>query len=208
MQLQVHFLNILTSLIEKDKWLFEKLNSQWTNSFFDFILPFFRSPVFWAPLYLFLLVFVAANKKKNVLWWIVLFICTAALTDLTGTNVFKQHIDRLRPCADPLMVGHVRFLLKECTGIHQSFLSNHAANHFGMATFFFVTMRHSWGKWCALAFLWAASVAYAQVYVGVHYPLDVFCGALLGILLGLFTGMIFNKRFGFAIFDKEPTITI
>ena len=57
-------------------------------------------------------------------------------------------------------------------------------------------------NWAWIGLFWAAAIAYAQVYVGVHYPLDVFCGALLGLAFGITTGTIFNKRFGFAIFEN------
>jgi undecaprenyl-diphosphatase len=40
---------------------------------------------------------------------------------------------------------------------------------------------------------WAAIIAYAQVYVGVHYPLDIFFGSLIGIVVGYFNGKIFLK---------------
>jgi undecaprenyl-diphosphatase len=59
-------------------------------------------------------------------------------------------------------------------------------------------------KWAWVGLLWAAAIAYAQVYVGVHYPLDVICGALLGMAFGITVGTFFNKRFGFAIFDNQP----
>jgi undecaprenyl-diphosphatase len=40
-------------------------------------------------------------------------------------------------------------------------------------------------KWFNLLFIWAFAIAYAQVYVGVHYPSDVLVGAFLGIVFGL-----------------------
>jgi undecaprenyl-diphosphatase len=100
----------------------------------------------------------------------------------------------------------VRLLLDRCAGGY-SFISNHAANHFGMATFFFITMKPVFGKWAALSLCWAALIAYAQVYVGVHFPSDVLAGALIGTGLGWLTGKLFNKRYGFSIFDRQPTIS-
>ena len=197
------FINIF---IQTDQWLFKKINSQWTNPVFDFLFPFFREAYFWAPLYLFLLLFVLSNFKRNWWWWMILFLCTVALTDMTGTKVFKYGFHRLRPCNDPNFSVYVRLLIKEC-GAGFSFVSNHAATHFGMATFFFFTMRHYFGKWIWVAYAWAACIAYAQVYVGIHYPLDVLGGALLGLIFGLFMAMLFNKKFGFANFDKQPTVT-
>jgi len=39
-------------------------------------------------------------------------------------------------------------------------------------------------KYRYLFFIWAGIIAYAQVYVGVHYPLDILVGAIIGILVG------------------------
>lgn len=45
-------------------------------------------------------------------------------------------------------------------------------------------------------FLWAAVICYAQIYVGVHFPVDILCGTLLGCTAGYITGAIFNKKVG------------
>ena len=185
-----------------DQWLFIKLNNEWTNPFFDAIMPYIRNPVVWAPLYIFLAMFVLLNFKTKGLWWTVLFFSTIALTDLAGTYIFKHNVQRLRPCNDPDFFIHVRLLLKQCGGY--SFISNHAANHFGMSAFFYITFRYILKKWALIPFIWAAFIGYAQVYVGIHYPLDVLCGAILGLLFGFITATFFNKRFGFATFDNQP----
>lgn len=196
------FLNTFLQKLEQlDRDLFITINRRWANSFFDEIMPFMRQSVYWAPLYLFLVAFVLINYKIKGCWWAVFFLCTVALTDLTGTYLFKHNFERLRPCADPDFSGQVRLLLDNCAGGY-TFISNHAANHFGMAVFFFVTFRSVLGKWAWIAIAWASTIAYSQVYVGVHYPADVLSGALLGALYGTATGYLFNKRFGFAIFDN------
>jgi membrane-associated phospholipid phosphatase len=187
-----------------DKWLFTKINSSGTNPVFDAVMPYLRNSVYWAPLYIFLLVFITLNYKTKGWWWVLLFICTLAITDLIGARVFKDGFERLRPCSDPNFSSQVRLLLNHCSGGY-SFTSNHAANHFGMAAFFFVTFRHIFKKWGSLAFLWAAAIGYAQVYVGVHYPLDVAGGAALGIITGLCTGMLYHRFFGFI--DSERQLT-
>lgn len=186
-------------LVQWDQSLFISINSEWTNPVFDVVLPIMRNSFIWYPVYLFLLIFVLLNFKARGLWWAVFFLSTVALTDMTGTYVFKHVFERLRPCSDPEFFTHVRLLLKQCAGGY-SFTSNHAANHFGMATFFFITFRHLFktGAWIALC--WAAAICYSQVYVGVHYPLDVLVGAMLGLAFGITTGTFFNKRFGIAIF--------
>jgi undecaprenyl-diphosphatase len=191
-------------IIRLDQRLFEKINGDWTNSFFDTVMPVFRNPLNWSPLYLFLLLLVLLNFRTKGIWWAVFFLATVSLTDMTGTLVFKHGFERLRPCNDPIFSDHVRLLLKNC-GSGYSFISNHAANHFGMGVFFLVTFRRLVGNWAWTGIFLAFLVAYAQVYVGVHYPLDVLVGALLGLIYGLAMGSFFNKRFGFAIFDNQPS---
>jgi undecaprenyl-diphosphatase len=146
------------------------------------------------------------NYKGKGAWWILLFVVTIALTDMTGNYLFKQNVARMRPCGDPDFFSQVRLLVNRCNP-GNSFISNHAANHFGIATFFFLTSRPLLKYWAYIGFVWAALIAYAQVYVGVHYPLDVICGALLGVLFGLLTGTVFKKRYGFAIFDSQSTVS-
>jgi membrane-associated phospholipid phosphatase len=77
-----------------------------------------------------------------------------------------------------------------------SFTSSHAANHFGIAVFCFFTLRQLWGKYVYLFLLWAASICFTQVYVGVHYPLDVFCGGILGSAIGTMTAYFFFRTEG------------
>lgn len=191
-------------LEEWDKYFFTKVNSDWSNGLFDAVMPVLRTPENWAPLYLFLVVFALLNFRLKGLWWVIFFLTTVAIADMTGNYVFKHNFERLRPCNDPGLSGSVRLLLKHC-GAGFSFVSNHAANHFAMAVFFFISFRKIAGNWVWAGLLWAAAISYAQVYVGVHYPLDVLGGGLLGTIIGLTTATIFNKRFNFVIFDNQPT---
>lgn len=199
-------LNILNTLSETDRWLFKKINAQWINDFFDTVLPFAREGTHWVPLYIFLLVFITLNFK-NGWWWALFFICAVSLSDMTGTYVFKKTFERLRPCNDPVLYDQVRLVLNRCSGGY-SFISNHAANHFGMTAFIYLTLKpHIRSPWLRFVFLWPATIAYAQVYIGVHYPTDVFCGALWGILVGSLVAVFFNKRYGIAIFDNPSNRT-
>lgn len=201
----MHFLSFWQQLIKWDQQLFEKINGSWCNPLFDVIMPFVRNYLVWAPLYLFLLVFILVNYKTKGIWWAVFFLATIALTDMTGTYFFKHNFHRLRPCSDPDFADHVRLLINRCAGGY-SFISNHAANHFGMGIFFYITFRHRF-KWAWVGLAWAFVIAYAQVYVGAHYPADVLCGGLLGFIFGAATGSLFNKRFGIAIFDHRQPLS-
>lgn len=197
--------NLWQQLEKLDQWLFIKINSGFTNPLFDNLMPFMRYALNWAPLYLFLGAFALLNYKGKGAWWILFFISTIALTDMTGNHLFKQNFERIRPCGDPDFFYHVRLLVNHCSTGY-SFISNHAANHFGLAAFFFLTAKPLLKNWAWIAFAWAGLIAYAQVYVGIHYPFDILAGALLGLLFGTLTGTLFNKRYGFAIFDSQSTV--
>lgn len=176
-----------------DQALFSKINTEWTNSFFDNVFPWYRDSNTWIPLYLFLSLFVVFNFGWRIWSWVLFFIITVTLTDQISSTFVKVWINRTRPCQDAALVDHVRLLLNYCPG-NGSFTSSHATNHFGMACFIFYTMRSHFKQWNYLFFMWAATIAYAQVYVGIHYPLDVLGGAVLGSGIGLCTAYIY-KRF-------------
>lgn len=189
------YLSIWQQIDALDKRLFMQLNSGWTNGFFDTILPYFRDPSFWAPLYMLMISFMLLNFGKKGFLWSITLLCTLAITDMVGHRVFKEGFERLRPCSDPEFLRYVRLLVKQCSGGF-SFTSNHAANHFGIATFVSITMYPTFKKWIYLFYAWAFFVGYAQIYVGVHYPLDVLGGGLLGIMAGLLTATIFTSKAG------------
>ena len=182
----------MQQLIHLDKALFRLINGQWTNSFFDWIMPWLRNSTLWVPLYFFLFLLLIINFKKQSFWIIVFAIITVVLTDGISSKIIKPYFGRLRPCNDPDMIGMVRFLLNARPG-NGSFTSSHAANHFGIAMFLYFTLKQYFGKWMLLFFVWAFFISYAQVYVGVHYPFDVAGGAVLGCILGYGTAFILNR---------------
>ena len=191
----------MQAIFEVDRYVLHLINYKWQNSFFDQVMPMIRQSNFWLPLYLFLGVFALFNIKKSG-WFILLFICTVALCDLLSSHIIKNLIFRLRPCRDPDLLGSIRVLATYCP-ISSSFTSSHATNHFGMATFASITLLPYAGKWIYLTYLWAFSIIYAQLYVGVHYPLDVMGGALLGIMAGVLTAGIYQRFWGRANFNQK-----
>ena len=185
----------LQILKDWDTWLFLKINREWTNPFFDNFLPLYRDMNFWMPFYFFLLLFVLMNYGWKSWTFIVAIIVTVTITDQMSSSFFKNFVDRPRPCQDEFLMHYARLLLNRCPS-SQSFTSSHATNHFGMAAFLFVTLKNVWGKWSYLLFVWAATISYAQIYVGVHYPLDIIGGALVGCLAGYVIANVYVRRIG------------
>jgi undecaprenyl-diphosphatase len=182
-------------LIDFDKYLFGLVNQKASNPFFDFIMPFIRQPLFWVPLYFFIILFAIYNFQKKAAIWIGFMLITVGITDSISSRVFKPLFGRLRPCNNPELSESIRLLVDHC-GQNGSFTSSHATNHFGIAVFIFITLEKVWGKFNYLFILWATLICFAQVYVGVHFPFDVFGGAILGSIIGFATGKYFNKKMG------------
>jgi undecaprenyl-diphosphatase len=177
-------------LLAKDRALFSMINGKWTAASLDAIMPWVRTSNNWVPLYIGLLGFIIYKWKRNAWRWIVLVALNVGLTDQISSSIFKPFFQRLRPCADPELMYQSRLLLDHCSGGF-SFTSSHAANHFGVAVFIVMTLQSLLKNYRFLFLAWAAIIAYAQVYVGVHYPLDIFGGACIGILVGYFNGKLF-----------------
>lgn len=185
---------IFQQLIKLDHWLFNKINQEWINPTFDVVFSFIRQAEFWIPFYLFLLVLALVNFGRKGIWWSATLIMTAIISDLCSSTVIKNSISRLRPCRNPDLADQVRVLVNYCPH-SSSFTSSHASNHFAIAFFIFITLNQT-GSWRWLLFLWAFFICYAQVYVGVHYPLDILGGALVGSLVGYLMSLFFKKQFG------------
>jgi membrane-associated phospholipid phosphatase len=186
---------LLRKILQGDYWLFSHINQRWTAPTLDTILLFAREAEFWVPFYLFLLVFITTNFGKKGWLWSLYLVTTAAISDTISSHLIKDHlVYRLRPCGSPLWADTIRFLANYCPG-SSSFTSSHACNHFAMAVFIYRTLRPI-SRWWSLVLLWAFVISYAQVYVGVHYPLDVLCGGILGSLIGWLTSFIFRRLSG------------
>lgn len=182
---------MIETLKNIDQQLFFLINRGFTNSFFDFLLPLMRSKYFWAPLYLFLITYLLkTNNTRKGLWTIGFLLITFALTDFISASIIKESVQRFRPCNDPEIMGFVRNIVG--CGNGYSFVSSHAANHFGLAIFLGLYFKEF--NWVGIAFkIWASVIIFSQVYVGVHYPLDVLCGMILGIGIAHITFYIYSR---------------
>lgn len=192
----------METLIAWDQWLFGVINGHWHADFLDAIMPFWREKSTWIPLYLVFLILGIRYWGKRCLGFGLGVLLCVTLADTVSSKIIKPTFKRDRPCRELTLQTEARVLIP-CGGGY-SFTSSHATNHFAIAIFVWFTLgvRSKWFRIPIL--LWAASIAWGQVYVGVHYPLDILAGAFLGSCIGYMVVLAF-RRFPFAreIFAPE-----
>jgi membrane-associated phospholipid phosphatase len=165
------------------------VNSGWSNPFFDWLFPFLRNKLFWLPLYTFCLAWIIFNFKTKQSLLAMLFIGLSIFAaDTISSKLVKGQVQRPRPCHVLDMEPPV--VLRVSCGGGYSFTSSHATNHFCIAAFMVVVFGFYMRRWKHMWWVWAFLISLAQVYVGVHYPLDILGGAVLGSIIGLSMGML------------------
>ncbi|HVS92596.1 MAG TPA: phosphatase PAP2 family protein [Mucilaginibacter sp.] len=183
---------MLEHLVQFDRHLFHVINHGLANAVFDWLMPILRDRRTWIPLYIFILVFCLWKYKKKGILVVVFFALSAGVADFTSASIIKNQVKRLRPCNDPVVSPTVTLRVNGC-GTGYSFPSTHATDHFAMAAFISLVFYKRWRWIWFWAMLWAASISFGQVYVGVHFPIDVTVGALYGILVGWLMYLLFRK---------------
>jgi membrane-associated phospholipid phosphatase len=165
---------MLDALLNLDTSLFFLINRDLQNRFFDILMPVITNERNWIPVFLVIIVGLLWKGGRKGRTVVLLLIPLILLSDQLSSSLFKPLFDRMRPCEAFGDLGMVNMLVGMKTS--PSFPSGHATNSMAVALFF----AHFYPRRRLYYFIAAAAVAFSRVYVGVHYPLDILAGALLG----------------------------
>lgn len=148
----------------------------------DCIWQGFSSKLLWVlPASLLVIHLFKHQKPERALSVIMAIALTVLLCDQVSSGLIKPLFARLRPSHNPEIAGLLHYVNGYHGGMY-GFVSSHAANSFGVATYVALLLKRRWVTF-SLALL-AIGVSYSRIYLGVHYPGDVIAGGLLGVVIG------------------------
>lgn len=207
---------LIETLESWDRQLFLLMNGDPAWSLLDEAMFWFSETNFWLPVYLFLLHMVWQRYRvKGAALTLVFTALLIALCDQVSVHLFKETIERYRPCYNAI-VGPETYMVGGCNGEfvasgnlygktcnghicggQYGFVSSHAANHFGLSFFLAWVLGRKRRVLFTLLILWAALIGYSRIYLGVHYPGDVLGGAVLGWGIAYLVYRLFDQSRSF-----------
>ena len=167
------------ALEQADAWLFQLLNHKLAHPALDDLMLFLTTPKLSGHIFVLLALFIAIRKGKEAIYLVPLFLLAVGLSDFTASGIMKPLFHRVRPC---FALEGVRLLVDQSHS--WSFASSHAANSAAIASLvwlFFWRGEAVDKAFTAVVIVYAALVSFSRIYIGVHYPGDVFGGIVIGL---------------------------
>ena len=174
-------MNFPDNLLPYERDLFLSLNGS-ESEFLDSFMYLYSGKAVWIPLALFIIGVIVWRKNwRESLFILVSIALVVTLCDQFASGFCKPFFERFRPTRHPDFEEHVKIVFDYRGGLY-GFISSHAANAFGFATFLSLLMRNR--LLSITIFLWAALTAYTRIYLGVHFIADIIAGTLAGVVFG------------------------
>lgn len=181
---------MLETILQKDKEILIFLNNLGSEHW-DWLWLIITKQLNWIPLFLLILylIFKKFGFKKG--GFILLSIVILITFSDQFTNLIKNTVQRLRPNNDP----EIKYLLRNFINPRSfSFVSGHATTSTFFTVFIVLLFKPYYKKIIYLLFF-PLIFGYSRIYLGVHYPIDVFCGFLIGAMLAILYFKLFHLIF-------------
>jgi len=165
-----------------DRQLLLWLNGS-SSLFLDSLATTLTAALTWVPLYVSLL-FLVLKNNDNARQVLLVVCCAGLCVFLAGSlndMLVKPSVARWRPTHDPV-IGYAVDVVDGYRGGRYGFFSSHAANTFSIAVFFSLLVRNR--AFTVSLVFWSLVNCWTRMYLGVHFPGDIFCGLLWGGVVG------------------------
>jgi undecaprenyl-diphosphatase len=183
-------MDIITQLIAIDKQIFLLINSLHSAYFDAFMYTISKVPV-WIPFYISVVYVLLKTYRKKGLWIVLVLILSVVMSDQISVFI-KETVQRLRPSHDESLANFIHLVNNRKAGLY-GFVSSHATNTVGFALLSSLIIRNK--LYSISVLLWASIVCYSRIYLGVHFPLDIIGGALLGTTIAVFLYSVYSQTF-------------
>ena len=143
----------------------------------------------WAPLFVFIIYLTIRSFGWKRGGFMVLFMILLVAFSDQFTNLIKNSTERLRPINDPEIKDMLRTLIQPQS---YSFMSGHATTSTFFSVFVVLLLKEKY-KYIYLLLFFPLIFSYSRLYLGVHFPIDVSVGIIVGILFANLYFFLFKK---------------
>jgi undecaprenyl-diphosphatase len=192
---------MLEKLLHTDTDILLAING-WNAPWADSLMWIVSEKTTWIPLYLLLIGLLvwryrqpALNPKWSWMKRVPQYVVIVAVigiaigtADFIASGILKDWVARPRPTRVPELEG-VLHLVNDYRSGQYGFVSSHAATTMACGLLFSLIWRNKIATIGLM--LWVAANCYSRMYLGVHYPLDILGGLLVGVLVawGAYRGL-------------------
>jgi len=178
----------LLDIIQLDKELLIFLNNLGSEPW-DGLWLAITNQLNWAPLFVFIIYLTIRSFGWKRGGFMVLFMILLVAFSDQFTNLIKNSTERLRPINDQEIKDVLRTLIEPQS---YSFMSGHATTSTFFSVFVVLLLKEKY-KYIYLLLFFPLIFSYSRLYLGVHFPIDVFVGIIVGILFANLYFLLFKK---------------
>ena len=195
-------MDVLERLVHIDTEVLLAING-WHAPWADRLMWIVSAKETWIPLYLLLVGLLVWRYRKpavtSVKWLqkvpvgvvvIVVIGLAVGAADFIASGILKDLVARPRPTRVPELEGMLHLVNGYRSGQY-GFVSSHAANTMACGLLFSLIWRNKIATVGLM--LWVAVNCYSRMYLGVHYPLDILGGLMVGVLMAVVAYQVLLK---------------
>ena len=181
-------INFIQDIIQIDQNLLIFLNNLGSPQWDPFWLVI-TNQLCWTPL--FVIIFYLTIKSYGWKGGGILILSMILLVVFSDqfTNFIKNSVQRLRPNNNEEIKHLLRILINPQS---YSFMSGHATTSTFFSVYVILLLKDKY-KYIYLLLFFPLVFAYSRLYLGVHFPIDIFVGILTGVLFANLYFIIFKN---------------